>query len=49
MRCRVPVHTLVLGVKNRTQLAECVAAAETGPLPADLIARVDRSVSRAGK
>jgi len=43
----LPVDTLVLGVKNRTELAECVAAAEAGPLPADLIARVDRSVDRA--
>jgi aryl-alcohol dehydrogenase-like predicted oxidoreductase len=39
--------TLVLGVKNRTELAECVAAAEAGPLPADLIARVDQSVPAA--
>ena len=42
----LPVDTLVLGVKNRTELAECVAAAEAGPLPADLIARVDQSVDR---
>ena len=35
------VDTLVLGVKNRTELAECVAAAEAGPLSANLIARVD--------
>jgi aryl-alcohol dehydrogenase-like predicted oxidoreductase len=39
------INTLVLGVKNRTELAECVAAAEAGPLPAELIARVDQSVS----
>lgn len=39
------VDTLVLGVKNRSELAECVAAAEAGPLPADLVARVDRSVA----
>jgi len=43
----LPVDTLVLGVKNRTELAECVAAAEAGPLPADLMARVDGSVDRA--
>ena len=43
----LPVDTLVLGVKNRTELAECVAAAEAGPLPADVMARVDRSVDRA--
>jgi aryl-alcohol dehydrogenase-like predicted oxidoreductase len=42
----LPVDTLVLGVKNRSELAECVAAAEAGPLPADLMARVDRSVDR---
>jgi aryl-alcohol dehydrogenase-like predicted oxidoreductase len=39
------IDTLVLGVKNRTELAECVAAAEAGPLPAELMARVDRSVA----
>src|SRR6202047_2663823 len=42
----LPVDTVVLGVKNRRELAECVAAAEAGPLPADLLARVDRSVDR---
>jgi len=42
----LPVDTVVLGVKNRAELAECVAAAEAGPLPADLMARVDRSVNR---
>jgi hypothetical protein len=40
------VDTLVLGVKNRTELAECVAAAEAGPLPADVVALVDQSVDR---
>jgi aryl-alcohol dehydrogenase-like predicted oxidoreductase len=39
----LPVDTLVLGVKNRAELAECVVAAEAGPLPADLLARVDQS------
>jgi len=39
------VDTLVLGVKNRTELAECVAAAAAGPLPAALIARVDQSAA----
>jgi aryl-alcohol dehydrogenase-like predicted oxidoreductase len=42
----LPVDTLVLGVKNRTELAECVAAANAGPLPIDLVARVDGSVDR---
>jgi aryl-alcohol dehydrogenase-like predicted oxidoreductase len=37
----LPVDTLVLGVKNRAELAECVAAAEAGPLPSELIARID--------
>ncbi|MGC2412841.1 MAG: aldo/keto reductase [Stellaceae bacterium] len=40
------IDTLVLGVKNRRELAECVAAAEAGPLPPELIARIDRSVDR---
>ena len=44
----LPVDTLVLGVKNRGELAECVAAAEAGPLPVDLMARIDRSVDRIG-
>jgi aryl-alcohol dehydrogenase-like predicted oxidoreductase len=43
----LPVDTVVLGVKNRRELAECVAAAEAGPLPADLLARVYRSVDHA--
>jgi aryl-alcohol dehydrogenase-like predicted oxidoreductase len=40
------IDTLVLGVKNRQELADCVAAAEAGPLPADLIARIDAAVDR---
>ena len=35
------VDTIVLGVKNRVELAECIAAAEAGPLSDDIIARVD--------
>ena len=42
----LPVDTVVLGVKNRAELAQCVAAAEAGPLPADLLARIDQSVNR---
>ena len=42
----LPVDTLVLGVKNRSELAECVAAAEAGPLPPDLVARIDAAVDR---
>jgi aryl-alcohol dehydrogenase-like predicted oxidoreductase len=45
----LPVDTVVLGVKNRRELAECVAAAEAGPLPADLLARVDQSVDHAAE
>jgi aryl-alcohol dehydrogenase-like predicted oxidoreductase len=41
------IDTLVLGVKNRDELAECVAAADAGPPTADLIARIDRSVAQA--
>jgi aryl-alcohol dehydrogenase-like predicted oxidoreductase len=35
------IDTLVLGVKNRAELAGCVAAAEAGPLDAGLTARID--------
>lgn len=35
------VDGVVLGVKNRAELAECVAAAEAGPLAVDLVQRVD--------
>ncbi len=38
------IDTLVLGVKNREELAACIAAAEAGPLPPELMARIDRSV-----
>jgi aryl-alcohol dehydrogenase-like predicted oxidoreductase len=40
----LPIDTLVLGVKNRQELAECVAAAEAGRLPADVVARIDATV-----
>ena len=36
------IDTLVLGVKNRQELADCVAAAEAGPLPAELVNQIDR-------
>lgn len=39
------IDSVVLGVKNRTELAECVAAADRGPLDAALIARIDASSS----
>jgi aryl-alcohol dehydrogenase-like predicted oxidoreductase len=38
------IDTLVLGVKNRSELAGGVAAAEAGPLPDDLAARIDAAV-----
>jgi aryl-alcohol dehydrogenase-like predicted oxidoreductase len=41
------VDTLVLGIKNRQELAECVAAAEAGPLSPELMARIDQTVNRA--
>jgi len=41
------VATVVLGVKNRSELRECVAAAERGPLDPGLIARIDSAVRRA--
>jgi aryl-alcohol dehydrogenase-like predicted oxidoreductase len=40
------VATVVLGVKNRAELHECVAAAERGPLALGLIARIDAAVGR---
>ena len=39
------IDTLVLGVKNRQELAECVAAAEAGPPSAEIVARIDASVA----
>ncbi|HSJ84459.1 MAG TPA: aldo/keto reductase [Acidimicrobiia bacterium] len=38
------VDTVVLGVKNRAELAECVKSAELGPLPADVITMVDEGM-----
>jgi aryl-alcohol dehydrogenase-like predicted oxidoreductase len=40
------VSTVVLGVKNRAELDECLTAAEQGPLEADLVARIDAAVGR---
>jgi aryl-alcohol dehydrogenase-like predicted oxidoreductase len=39
------VDTVVLGVKNRSELAECLAAAEAGPLPAEVIGQVDQATA----
>jgi aryl-alcohol dehydrogenase-like predicted oxidoreductase len=41
------IDTLVLGVKNRRELAECVAAAEAGPLPGELVGSVDAAIAAA--
>ncbi len=35
------VDTLVIGVKNRQELRQCIAAEAAGPLPSDLTARID--------
>ena len=40
------VSTVVLGVKNRSELRECVEAEARGPLDAELVARVDEVVRR---
>ncbi len=40
------VGSVVLGVKNRSELAQCVAAAAAGPLPAELVARIDGCIAR---
>ncbi len=40
------VATVVLGVKNRIELRECLEAAERGPLDSALIARIDAAVGR---
>lgn len=41
------IDTLVLGVKNRHELADCLTAAEAGPLTAELMARIDATVGGA--
>ena len=41
------VSTVVLGVKNRAELRECVDAEARGPLDAELISRIDAAVGRA--
>ena len=38
------VATVVLGVKNRAELDECLAAERAGPLSADEIAQIDATV-----
>ncbi len=41
------IDTLVLGVKNREELAECVAAADAGPLSSELMQRIDSALEGA--
>jgi aryl-alcohol dehydrogenase-like predicted oxidoreductase len=35
------VDTVVLGIKNRSELRDCLAAEAAGPLPLDIIAKID--------
>lgn len=35
------VDTVILGVKNRAELAQCLDAERQGPLPAEIVARID--------
>jgi aryl-alcohol dehydrogenase-like predicted oxidoreductase len=39
------VDTIVLGVKNREELRDCLGAGERGPLPPDLVERIDSAVA----
>jgi aryl-alcohol dehydrogenase-like predicted oxidoreductase len=41
----LPIDTLVLGVKNRAELAACVAAAASGRLPPDVVASIDAAIT----
>ena len=41
------VATVVLGVKNRTELRECIMAQARGVLAPELMARIDTAVGRA--
>ena len=43
------VSTVILGVKNRRELRECVAAASMGPLDPDVIERIDLAVSSSAR
>ena len=40
------ISTVVLGVKNRAELQECLEAEKLGPLSDDLMARIDAAVGR---
>ncbi|MEZ4502372.1 MAG: aldo/keto reductase [Dehalococcoidia bacterium] len=41
------VSTVVLGVKNRVELQDCLDAEARGPLESELVARIDAAVGRA--
>jgi aryl-alcohol dehydrogenase-like predicted oxidoreductase len=43
------VDTVVLGVKNRAELRECVAAAEAGPLDEAMVRSIDVTVRGEGE
>jgi aryl-alcohol dehydrogenase-like predicted oxidoreductase len=40
------VATVILGVKNRTELRECLTADDRGPLDPEFVARIDAAVGR---
>ncbi len=40
------VSTVVLGVKNRTELRECISAEDAGPMDPDLICAIDEAIRR---
>jgi hypothetical protein len=40
------VATVILRIKNRVELRECLAAAERGPLDPGLIGRIDAATGR---
>jgi aryl-alcohol dehydrogenase-like predicted oxidoreductase len=40
------VDSVILGVKNRAELDECIAAEAAGPLDGELMARIDAAVGR---
>ena len=40
------ISTVVLGIKNRAELRECIEAADRGPLEHELVSRIDSAVSR---
>lgn len=42
------VATVVLGVKNRAELRDCLAAEASGPLPDELVRRIDEAVGSQG-